>query len=892
MSVRLFRASRLAAFLVTSACAVSPFVAGSAFAAEEAQAFAIPAQPLAEALTQFARDAHMQILFPADAIAQRKSPELKGTMTRQAALARLLSGSGLFVRRDDGRTIVLGKAEGGDPDAPAASAPETSAADDIIVTGTREKAQTVFTALSPVDTFSGEQVHSTVTSRLDETLAQLVPSFVVKRQPASDGPEFVRPASLDGLSPDMTLVMVNGKRFHRTAFLNNSNGAQPMDLAQIPAFSIGHIEVLRDGASAQYGSDAIAGVINIMLDTKPGFSTYVQGSQYYKGDGTQEQFGGRAGFVLPGGGYLVLTGEYSNAEATSRSHQREDAAEFEESTGIAVRDPVTRWGNPEMRTAKFALNAAEPVGEDMELYAFGTFGKSSGWSDINWRNPSTTTSVYGSSSAFPDFDVSSIYPGGFTPSEGIKATDFQGVTGLRGGEGKAFSWDLSGSFGGNSTEFYLDHSINASLGPDSPLNFYLGREIEQEFDLNADGVWQLDTPILAQPITIAFGAERRDEMFRVRAGEYASYAVGDGAADGLAAGANGFPGFSPEQAGSWDQVSYAGYLDVTVPLTSAWTLEGAARDEYYDTFGNSFTYKLATRYEVAPFLALRGSYSTGFKAPTPAQLYSTSTSQGLDTTTLLLYTTGRLSPTDPISEYFGGKALTPETSKAGTFGLTWRTRSGLSGSIDAYQIDVDNRFSVSSSYTITDAIAAELEAQGVSDASDYSTITFFTNDYDTRTRGIDFVVSYKHKVGPGLLDATASYSYTRTKVLSGSVTESDTTRVKYEKGLPEHNAVATINYTLGRFTVMARGRYYGAWTDSSGNSTGDIFQRFGGMAFFDAGLTFALSGNVDLRIGAENIFDTYPDKATYQYSRGLVYSRNSPYDTNGGNYYLRMDMAF
>jgi len=893
MSARFRRAPLFAALLATSAvCATSAVFAAPAMAAE-AHAFAIPAQPLSSALTQFARQAQVQIFFPSATIGTLRAPALSGHMTRQVALGRLIAGTGLAVKKDDGKTVVLGLQEDRSEPAPRggrAATPTDDAGSDIIVTGTRAQAQTVFTALSPVDTLSEKQVKSTVTARLDEKLTQLVPAFIVQKLPASDGPEFIRPASLNNLSPDMTLVMVNGKRFHRSSFLNS--GAQATDLAQIPSFAIGHVEVLRDGASAQYGSDAIAGVINVMFDTKPGFSAYAQGSQYYKGDGEQVQLGGRAGFALPGGGHFVVTGEFADTNPTSRSQQRQDAIDFSNAAGIAVKDPVQRWGNPQLQTIKFAVDAAEPIGDDVEVYGFGTFGKGKGWSDINWRNPATTTSVYNQTAAFPGFDVNDIYPAGFAPSEGVRYADFQTVGGIRGGQSGDFRWDLSGSFGQNATAFYLHNSINASLGPDSPLNFYLGRNIQREFNLNADGVYNLSLPIFAKPVTVAFGAERRVETYRIRAGDEASYAVGEGAAYGLAAGSNGFPGFSDLQAGSWSQTSYAGYLDVTVPVTEAWSVEAALRDEDYSSFGNSFNYKFSTRYELSPALAVRGSYSTGFKAPTPAQINSTSTSQGLDTTTLLLYTTGRLSPLNPVAQYFGATALEPETSKTATAGFVWRTGFGLSGSVDAYQIKVDNRFSVSPSYVLTDAIKASLIAQGISQAADYRTITFFTNDYDTRTRGVDFVVSYKHPVGPGVLDATASYSYTQTKVVSSQIAQSDTTRVKYEKGLPEHNAVATLNYTLGKVSLMGRLRYYGGWTDSSGNASGDIFQDFGGIAFVDAGVTYEFRPGLSVRVGAENLFNKYPEKATFQASRGLVYSRNAPYDTNGGNYYARVDVSF
>jgi iron complex outermembrane receptor protein len=774
------------------------------------------------------------------------------------------------------------------------TATATNVSDTIIVTGTRQTAQTQFTALSPVDVFSKKTIQSTVTSNLDETLTQLVPSFNVKHLPASDGPEFIRPAALDGLTPDMTLLLVNGKRFHLSAFLQ-SNGSQAADLGQIPSFDIGHVEVLRDGASAQYGSDAIAGVINVILDTSPGFSAYAQGSQYYEGDGAALQVGGRAGFALKGGGHFVFTAQYATSGSTSRSIQRPDAIAFQAANpDIKVPNPVQDWGNPLTRSLKFAVDAAEPIGDNMELYTFGTYGHSYGIADINWRNPAANPNIYNTTPIFPGFNLSNIYPAGFTPQEGIHADDGQVVGGIRSTGTSRFSWDLSTSFGINSTAFFLDHSINASLGPDSPFNFYLGRQIQREFNINADGVYRLPISLLDDPVNIAFGAERRVQTYRVAEGDPASFAVGPGAAAGLSSQSNGFPGFGPQQAGTWNQTDYAGYLDITVPLTKRWNVEVALRDESYDTFGNTFNYKFATRYEITPSIAIRGAFSTGFKAPTPAQLNSTSINQSLDTKTLQLFTTGRLSPLNPVSAFFGAKPLTPEEAKTYTAGLVWHTDNGLSGSLDAYQIDVSKRFSVSQTFVVTPDIRAQLVALGVEGANEFSNVNFYTNDFNTRTRGIDAVLSYTRKVGPGTLNATAAYSYTQTHVTSGSLAAAsdELQRVTFEQGIPDHNATGTLTYDVGKFSLLGRLRYYGPWTDSSGNAVGNIFQKFGGVFFFDASVSYKLTNQFTIRVGAENLFNTYPDKATNQANRGLLYSRQSPYDTNGGNYYARVDFKF
>jgi len=652
-------------------------------------------------------------------------------------------------------------------------------------------------------------------------------------------------------------------------------------------------------ASEPYSDDAIAGVINIILDDKPGFSAYGQGSRYYRGDGTQWQVGGRAGFALNGGGHLVVTGEYSDADPTSRTAQRPDAIAFQAANpSIKVPDPVQHWGNPSFEALKFAADAAVPIADGIELYGFGTYARTRGINDINWRNPKpgVNDNIFGKPNApfFPGFDLRAIYPAGFAPREGIRANDGQAVAGLRGTGTSTFTWDLSGSYGTNDTQFILNNSINASLGPASPFNFNLGHQIQREFNLNADAVYRLDLAGLPQPVNIAFGAERRVETYKIVAGDPASYAVGPGAAAGLAAQSNGFPGFGPTQAGKWSQTDYAGYLDIQVPLTKAWTVEAALRDEHYDTFGNTFTYKFSTRYELAPGIAIRGAYSTGFKAPSPGQLNSTSISQGLDTKTLQLFTTGRLSPINPVAQFFGGKPLEPEESKTATAGLVWRTDGGLSGSVDLYQIKVSKRFSLSQTFVVTPAIRQQLIALGVAGANDFTNVNFFTNDFDTRTRGVDFVISYNHRVGPGRLNATLAYSYTDTKVTSGSLAAAGSMmqRTIFEQGIPKHNASGTITYDIGKVTLTGRARYYGPWTDSSGNATGDIFQHFGGITFVDLSIGYQVTRQINMRLGAENIFDAYPDKALFQASRGLVYSRNSPYDTNGGNYYLRLEYRY
>jgi iron complex outermembrane receptor protein len=756
--------------------------------------------------------------------------------------------------------------------------------DAIIVTGTRDTRRTQFDTLAPIDVLSSQAIDGSVSDDLSDTLAQLLPSFNVQRLPAADGLAFVRPATLRGLSPDQTLVLVNGKRYHRSALLG-TRGAQAADLATIPNLAIKRVEVLRDGASAQYGSDAIAGVINIILDDQPGMDAFGQYSQYYEGDGASYQTGAQGGVALGDRGSIVFSGEFTKSDATSRTRQRPDAEAFQAAhPELVIPNPVQRWGQPDLRSVRGAINADYAIADAITLYAFGTIADGEGVTDFNWRNPANTGNVYNPSPAFPDFSFTDLYPAGFTPRFGSQYDDYQAVGGIRGAAGDAFTYDLSASTGRSRIDYTMQESLNASLGPDSPTSFYLGRLRQSEFNLNADFVYRLPLGMV-EPANIAFGAERRKETYAIYPGDPASYAIGPGAASGLAPNSNGFPGFSPLNAGEWSQTSYAGYLDVELRPLEALTLGAAGRYEDFSEFGDTFNYKLSARLEPVRGIALRATYSTGFRAPTPGQLNAVNTTQGLDTTTLQIFNRGRLSPNDPIAIALGAQPLKPEKSRNLTAGLTFQSSFGLTASIDVYQIKLRDRFGQSATF----AVPADLP-----NPQRFTAVTYFTNDFDTRTRGIDLVLGYTRDIGPGRADVNLAYNYNETKVTSGTTAAigNETQRILFEDRLPKHNATASLGYSVGPFGIQARARYYGAWTDVSGNATGDVFQRFGSIMLFDLSASLALNEHVTLRAGAENIFNTYPDEATNQAVRGLIYSRNAPYDTDGGQYYVRLGITF
>ncbi len=762
---------------------------------------------------------------------------------------------------------------------------EANQLDSVIVTGTRGSNRTQFETLVPVDVISRDEIRAVASSDLNDVLAQLVPSFVVQRLPMADGLVFVRPATMRGLSPGQTLVLVNGRRFHRSALLGG-NGAQAADLAQIPTVAISRIEVLRDGASAQYGSDAIAGVINIILDDTLATELSLQYSQYSEGDGAGVQFSAKTGFSIGESGKLVLFAELGKSDATSRTRQRPDAIAFQAAhPELNVPNPVQHWGQPDLKSKHVGFNLTAAVSTDVVLYSHGLYGTSEGLTDFNWRNPDTTTGAFKASSVFPGWDLRSIYPTGFSPKYSNEQRDMQWVAGLRGHFSENFSWDLAGSLGFNRIDYKMDQSINASMGPASPTKFYLGQLAQEERNLSANFNYELPLVGLSQPVNIAFGTEIRNETYGVKVGDAASFAVGPGAVTGLDANSNGAPGFSERQAGKWGQDSYAAFLDVEVPVTQRLRLGAAGRYENFSEFGSTLDGKLSSRFELTPSVALRGSYSTGFRAPTPGQLHATSTTQGLDTKTLQVFTSGRLSPNDPLALLLGAKPLTPEKSKTLSLGFTWKTTSGLSGSLDLYDVKLNDRFSTSASFAIP---------AGMVNPMKYSSVNFFTNDFDTTTRGLDLVGNYLTRAGAGRLNLTVAYNYNITRVDAGktSVAINATQRKIFEERLPQHKATLGATYDIAQWSLLTRLRHYGAWTDSSGNATGDIFQRFGAMQFLDLAASYKFNDRHSLRVGIDNVMNKYPDEATFQASRGLVYSRNAPYDTDGRNLFAEYKVKF
>lgn len=791
-----------------------------------------------------------------------------------------------------------------------------AAVETILVTGTRSKSRSVAESMAPVDVLTGSELGNTTSDEMVDSLAQLIPSFNVKREAMNDGAAFVRPARLRNMSPDQTLVMVNGKRRHRSAFIAGSSSQAP-DMAVIPSMAVKRIEVLRDGASAQYGSDAIAGVVNIILDTDAGMSAFAQYGKYYEGDGTQFRAGLKSGWELGDDGYLVVSAEYVDADLTSRTgaHAKVKAArEFYPDKVFS--DVVQRWGQPIRKSLRLMLNSKVALNEDMNFYTFGTFSAGHSESDFNFRSP-VNDSTFRDPDLEDDYSLLDRYPNGFTPNFGSDDRDYSLVSGIEGNINDNLSYDLSAGYGMNQVVYFLDNSINASLGESSPTSFKPGELDQEEVNVNLDFTYTLASDSFADDVTIAFGAERRQETYIVVEGDVASTASGplagvfgtvpNGGTGLINPRSNGFGGFTSAQSGVFKQSNIGIYADVDVPVTDAWTVAGAARYEDYSIFGSTFNVKLSSRYEISDNFSVRGTASTGFRAPTPGQLLSESIAFGFGTapdpdspgnTMTVSETDGRFSPEGPVAAVLmaQGLDLSPITNESATnfsIGFVYNADNGVNLTVDMYQIDVDDRLARSDTISSTPEIIAGLSAAGIAGASEFTGFQFFQNDFNTRTRGLDIVVSYGMEVGDGNLNMNAAYNYNDTEVTAGREGDSTVSRLRFEEGIPKHNATGSLNYTIGDWDITTRARYYGTFVDYGDNLDPDPDpQTFGSMVFLDLNVGYNINESVTFTVGAENIFNSYPDKASHQTDRGKLYSRNSPYDTDGGQYFARIGVNF
>lgn len=851
-----------------------------------------PAADITVTLEQISSLRQVNILYNAETLTSFHHPEVNNNKDTESLLRQLLQASSLAVSKVAERTFVIMPTT-----REIVSEPEPTPhpiMDEVIATGTRLGNVTVHNALSPVDVIRSPMNMASVD--LLDGLALQLPSYTAFRLPLSDGQIFNRRYSLRGLNSDHTLVLVNGKRRHRSAFIETANG-QPTDLSHIPLYAIKRIEVLRDGASAMYGSDAIAGVINVILDESTGTSFQYQTGQYYEGDGTSHHLQFRHGWqAMENLKLSVVLAGYKDAP-TSRSVQPADAVAFQHAhPEINLANPVQRWGQPARKGLQSALTGRLKTSEHSEWYSFVTLSSSEGESDFNWRNPDTNI-IFTDVPAFPDYQLTQRYPAGFTPRFGQQETDLSITIGRKHVSPSDVHLDISSTAGKNEIAYFIDNTVNASLGPASPTSFAPGKLVQREWTADIDYRYPLSGNAYWQYASLAMGMVSRIEDYQVTAGDTASWQVGPGAIYGLPAGANGFPGYSDAQAGRFSQQSLAAYADLNIHWPHTIVTGAAIRVEHNSDYNNIVRGKLSIGYQGAGSWTFRANLTNGFRAPSAGQRSVERTSQSLNAEFDRVNTSGRFSPKSALAEILSQRAdvsidpLRPETSTTLSAGVGYRFGHLTSINADYYRIIVSDRFGTSPAFELS------MDEQALASAKmknlDYpiNSATFFQNLNNTVSDGLDIVARHAFYTAVGKVSVQGAFNINHTSVShQGSATTPAQTRLQ-EYGQPKTKGRLSVHWQLDKLESVLTWRYIGSWQDQVSPNE-ESFQTFSALHLFDASVTWFPSPQLSLSLGIENLFDSYPDRATLQANRGLKYSRNAPYDTDGGAYYLRSEFTF
>jgi iron complex outermembrane receptor protein len=859
--------------------------------------------------------------------------------------------------------------------------------EEVIITGTRLADRSAADSPVPVDVISGSDFRVNGSTDLQDMLRTQVPSFNVNSQPISDAATITRPPNLRGLSPDNVLVLVNGKRRHRgsiISFLGGgiSDGAQGVDMAAIPSLAIKQVEVLRDGASSQYGSDAIAGVLNFRLrDAAEGFEMVARTASTFEGDGDNYMVSANLGLPLGDNGFVNITGEMRDVDGTVRSVIRDDVA-FAAANGYSpvsdfqtintyTSDVPQYWGTPDVKDdVKLFINSAYQINDSMEVYAFGNYAEREVEGGFFYRNVvggpagqrggvyagptvdpltglSSATGVPsvlvgdldggsscidgiplgGSGGVIPDatllaqvsasencFSFIETIPGGFVPRFGGTNEDMALAAGIRGdiNVGDGLEYDLSVQRGSNRTDFFIRNTINASLGPATPRSFVPGGQEQTETVYNANFVYGIDVGF-ASDLSIAFGAEFREEEFDLYAGDPASYALGPLASQGFSSSSNGFGGFPNDTSATQDNTSF--YIDLEADVTDSLTLQAAARHEEFSNFDGTITYKLAGMYRVTDSFRIRGAVSTGFHAPTAGQANITNVTtqnvQGvlIDQGTLPLSSAAGQIGADYI-ESFGNGRPGLDTEEADNFSIGVVFDIGNSTwTVDYYNIDVTDRIALGANVDFLDALnfagggsdygtiseaLTGLDADGIINRQDFlglddlSQFRFFSNSFDTSTEGVDVVGNTYFDFLSGSSTVTVALNYNKTEVTDrGTVNPISDGRVEaLELQLPEFKGNVTWSHVQGKFRTLLRANYFGDWRSTSNGY--DV----GASTLIDAQVAYQFTDSIEVVLGVENLFDEYPDENPGQGGTGQLYPEDSPFGFNGGTWYLQGRLVF
>ncbi len=765
--------------------------------------------------------------------------------------------------------------------------------DTVVVIGNRGQARTLAESPAPVDVISSKQLLATGQGDLTRALSRVLPSL---NQPASSGfgsTSVVRPISLRGLNGDQVLVLVNGKRRHNSALLNNgtylNSGSQPVDLDMIPTALVDHVEVLRDGASAQYGSDAIGGVVNIVLkQTDHGGSvSTTYGQNYENGDGETNRQTGNVGLALPNDGFINLALDVKQQKVSDRS----DKAPYTDSAGnTSLQHTYYGTGLPEARNFSLGYNAELPVNDSLSLYSFSTYTRRNSEKPLAFHQPAS-------------FDgIATPFPEGVEDTLRFIENDFQVAFG---GKGTALGWDydLSTTYGQDHAEATLRHTYNLSYGASSPTSVDTGVKTFSQWTNNLDLTRAFDLG-LARPTQVSWGLEQRYENYKIGKGDYASYASGP-----FTTGASGNPiapgtisgaGTTPADAAEKGRTSLGAYAEIGQDLTEKWHVDLAGRyEDYNDGSGTTSNGKFSTRYQLTPILAVRGTFSTGFRAPSLAQQIYSSTSQSNVNGNLIDYR--NVAVDSAVAKALGATTLKPEKSTNVSLGLTVQPSDNTSITLDAYQIKIKDRIAQTGYLGGTPQIDAILAAAGL--ATNQS-VTYFTNALDTTTRGIDLVGDYRQDLGAwGGVRYNLGFNWNTTEIddihassvarqALGPTGGYDRQRQgNLKHGLPESKLLLGATWSFQQLELSLNLTRYGEYTQYGTLETYD--RTFSPAWITDLNLDYHLTKDLTLTAGANNLFNKYPERTHLASSSGgFPYGNFSPYGTTGGYWYTGLSYNF
>jgi len=942
--------------------------------AAERYQFQLPATNAAAALEKLADITGYSLIYPFDDSIVVITNPLFGTYSLSDALAKLLLNTPLGAIATKKRVIAVSSILNNDNNnskhvdsnilnevtAPTLSADNLSYSaenrsknsnyelekEHILIIGSRRINRSPSDALAPLDIINKQDLKTRGNNDIISTLSHVIPSYNVSQEAISDAGTMVRPANLRGLPTDSLLILVNGKRRHRSGviyeYISGLNvGAHGVDLEPIPSIALKSVEVLRDGAAAQYGSDAIAGVINFRLENSAEVNRIeMRTGQYYEGDGARFELAGILGTNIGDSGAANLSFELSKSDATSRGIQ-DPAVQSLLNSGISKNDiqaPVVIWGAPEItNNIKIFGNMEVDIGDSnhyKQLYLFGNWAQRDVEGSFFYRNPNTRAGIFtnpnNGTRLFFDmtnnntgncptptipgstddvdtlaavsvnaycFSFNERFPGGFTPRFGGRITDFSTVAGVRGSLDKneaEFTYDISMVVGRNHIDYELHNSVNASLGENSPRDFELGSQIQTERVFNADFTYPLDVGLESE-LNVAFGYQNHFEQFEVVAGDKASYEAGSFSSNGEAIGSNGFPGFSPDTADINNRISNAVYLDIEGDFTEDLSVSLAIRYEEIGKIGNSFDGKLSARLQVTDDIALRSTLSTGFRAPTVGQstLQRISTSNSIVNDLVVQQRSQLVSALSPIATARSGGGLEPETANSFSFGLL--SEIGLVNvTLDYFYIAVDDRLSLFSSEIIA-SDAPLLTASGIN--SNVTNIQYYANDFNSKTQGVDLVASlpFEFVGGNDLLSLAFNYTDTDLDVTNPkSPISNANVRKEREEGVPKTRGILTYSHSQGGVNAMARINYYGSFYNAQFNDV-SLIEKVDSVIITDVEISYDFTDNLVIALGAKNVFDIYPEEYSEGRSAGFlgaIYPLNNPNGFNGGHYYLRMGWDF